>query len=428
MISALGLRSVVMKTRPMVIAFPCSLASFAEIQSLTLKYRIQATALILMKDATKASFPELFFDLVFVFALIQLSQTLAADFSFGIAFDALIFIFALWWVWIHTTWVTNLLDSEILPVRLLLFGLMFLGIVLAIALPKAFAEAGLVFALAYAGMQLSRSLFALYAFKGADDASFLTFARITVWLGLSGALWVAGGVASSESRPLFWVAALAVEYAAPVFRYWLPGMGGSAPETLDVNGEHLAERCALFVIIALGETIITTGKNASAHADEGGMVFVMLVCAFLSTVMMWWIYFHDGQERAADTAEGTSEPQATAQYLFTYGHLPIVAGIILTAVGEDFSLTHPHERGALHHAAAVLGGPMLFLAGTLWMKAVSSRMIPWSHVAGIVVAGACFFLVPHTENYVLQISVVIILFGVALWEYVALKHSRRSAA
>jgi low temperature requirement protein LtrA len=380
------------------------------------------------QESTKASFPELFFDLVFVFALIQLSQTLAADFSLGIAFDALIFIFALWWVWIHTTWVTNLLNAEIVPVRLLLFGLMFLGVVMAIALPKAFQEAGIVFATAYVLMQLSRSLFALYAFKGTDDASFMTFVRITVWLLVSGAFWIGGGLVGPESRTLFWIIALAIEYAAPIFRYWLPGIGASPPETLDVNGEHLAERCALFVIIALGETILTTGKTVSAHADDGAIIFVVLVGAFLSTVLMWWIYFHDGQEQASETAEDTSEPQTTAHHLFTYGHLPIVAGIILAAVGEDFVITHPHEKGAYNHALAMLGGPIMFLAGTAWMKIVSSRMVPWSHVIGIALAAACFLAVPYGENVVIQFSAVAILFGVALWEFVALSRLRRDAA
>jgi len=379
------------------------------------------------QDSTKASFPELFFDLVFVFALIQLSETLAADFTFGIAAEALLFIFALWWVWIHTTWVTNLLDAEIVPVRLLLFSLMFFGIVLSIALPKAFTDMGLVFALAYSAMQLTRSLFALYAFRETDSGSYRTFLRITVWLTVSAILWIAGGLAEREMRVLLWVAALVIEYAGPALRYWLPGLGASPPETLDINGEHLAERCALFVIIALGETILTTGKNASAHLDVTGSPLVLL-CAFLSTVLMWWLYFHDGQEQVADKAEETAEPQTTAQHLFTYGHLPIVAGIILTAVGEDFALSHPEERGSLNHASALLGGPILFLGGMIWMKTVASRLVPWSHCVGILSLAAAFLLVPYVANFVTQVIATTVLFVVALWEYVALRSSRRAVA
>ena len=379
------------------------------------------------KDSTKASFPELFFDLVFVFALIQLSETLASDFSFGIAAEAVLFIFALWWVWIHTTWVTNLLDAEIVPVRLLLFVLMFFGVVLAIALPKAFTDLGLVFALAYSGMQLSRSLFALYAFRGTDDQSYRTFQRITVWLLISCSFWIAGGLAEKEMRVTLWIAALAIEYVAPLIRYWLPGLGSAPQETLDVNGEHLAERCALFVIIALGETILTTGKTASGHFDST-MTPLVLFCAFLSTVLMWWLYFHDGQERAADKAEDDAEPQATADYLFTYGHLPIVAGIILTAVGEDFSLSHPLEKGGFNHAIAVLGGPVLYLTGILWMKTVSARLMPWSHCVGIAILLAGFMIVPFAQNFLIQILASLTLLMVAVWEYVALKQFRRDAA
>ncbi len=379
------------------------------------------------KDSTKASFPELFFDLVFVFALIQLSETLASDFSFGIAAEAVLFIFALWWVWIHTTWVTNLLDAEIVPVRLLLFVLMFFGVVLAIALPKAFTDLGLLFALAYSGMQLSRSLFALYAFRDTDDQSYRTFQRITLWLVISCGFWIAGGLAEKEMRVTLWITALAIEYIAPLIRYWLPGMGSAPQETLDVNGEHLAERCALFVIIALGETILTTGKTASSHFDST-MTPLVLTCAFLSTVLMWWLYFHDGQERAADKAEEDAEPQATGHQLFTYGHLPIVAGIILTAVGEDFSLAHPLEKGGYNHAIAVLGGPVLYLAGTLWMKTVSSRLMPWSHCAGIAVLLVGFLIVPFTPNFLIQIVASLTLLMVAIWEYLALKNLRRDAA
>lgn len=98
------------------------------------------------QDAEKATFPELFFDLVFVFALIQLSHALAKDFGPTAALEAGILILSLWWLWIHTTWITNLLNTEKEPVRILLFVLMFGGVLLAIALPEAFAEQGFVFA------------------------------------------------------------------------------------------------------------------------------------------------------------------------------------------------------------------------------------------------------------------------------------------
>ncbi len=378
-------------------------------------------------DQTKASFPELFFDLVFVFALIQLSETLSKDFSLGIAVEAVLFIFALWWVWIHTTWVMDLLDTEIEPVRLLLFALMFFGMVMAIALPEAFKGMGLLFAVAYSAMQVGRSLFALYAFQRGDSASFMTFFRITVWLTISSVFWITGGLSEPHLRVLLWIVALVLEYTGPTVRYWMPLIGASPRETLDIDGEHLAERSALFVIIALGETILTIGKHTFNNLDTEGTSLV-LCFSFLTTVLMWWIYFHDGQERAADKAEDTSKPQTTAQYLFTYGHLPIVGGIILTAVGEDFSLAHPYQSGIYNHALAQLGGPILFLAGTMWMKGVSSRVLPYSHAFGIALLAASFPLVPVVDNVVMQAVSGAILLVVAVWEYVALKNLGRGGA
>ncbi len=293
-------------------------------------------------DQTRASFPELFFDLVFVFALIQLAHKLASDFSATAATEAVLLILAIWWVWIHTTWVTNLLDTEKEPVRLLLFGLMFAGVLLAIALPEAFGNQGLVFAAIYSGMQICRSAFTLYAFRHADRRSFLTFLRITIWMLFSSAFWLAGGLMELEGRLLLWTLALLVEYASPALRYYVPFLGKSPDETLDVSGAHMAERCALFVIICLGETILTTGRNATEHMTDD-MTFAVFCSAFLSTGFMWWIYFHHGQEKAASKAEATSRPETLALNLFTYGHLPVVAGIILTAVGEDFSLSHAEE-------------------------------------------------------------------------------------
>lgn len=220
------------------------------------------------EDAEKASFPELFFDLVFVFALIQLSHALAKDFGPTAALEAGILILSLWWLWIHTTWITNLLNTEKEPVRLLLFVLMFGGVLLAIALPKAFAELGLVFALIYSAMQVGRSLFALYAFKGEDRQSFLVLVRVTIWLTLSSLFWLAGGLVDLADRILLWGIALAIEYAGPACRYVVPGVPSSDEDRLHVSGEHLAERCALFVIICLGETILTTGRTATEYMNS----------------------------------------------------------------------------------------------------------------------------------------------------------------
>ncbi|MGV1946290.1 MULTISPECIES: low temperature requirement protein A [unclassified Agrobacterium] len=376
-------------------------------------------------EAEKATFPELFFDLVFVFALIQLSHALAKDFGPTAALEAGILILSLWWLWIHTTWITNLLNTEKEPVRILLFVLMFGGVLLAIALPEAFAEQGFVFALIYSAMQVGRSLFALYAFKGEDRQSFLVFVRVTIWLVISSLFWLAGGLVDLTDRILLWGIALAIEYAGPACRYVVPGLKASDADKLHLSGEHLAERCALFVIICLGETILTTGRTATEYMNSG-LTFIVFCSAFVSTVTMWWIYFHHGQEEASRKAEHADEKAKIAQNLFNYGHLPIVAGIILTAVGEDFSLSHAHEGTTMRESLAILGGPILFLAGNIGVKIAATYQRPISHFAGV--AAFCLLLpVPGVPLFALQLASTGILLLVALWEYLALKKSVANA-
>lgn len=384
---------------------------------------------IISKDAhkSKASFPELFFDLVFVFGLIQLSHTLATDFSPTAAVEAAILILAVWWVWINTTWVTNLLDTEREPVRYMLFALMFAGILMAIALPEAFGEHALPFAAIYVAMQVGRSAFAAYAFGDVDQPSAKTFLRITLWAAIAGIFWIAGALSTIDLRIAFWIIAISIEYAAPLVRYFLPGLGNASKETLSLSGEHMAERCALFVIICLGETILTTGRNAVEHmaADR---TFVVFCSAFLSTVIMWWIYFHHGQEEAAEKVETTSSPETVAHNLFTYGHFPIVAGIILTAVGEDFSLSHAGEEGNLKHGLAMLGGPALFLCGNIWVKMASARQFPLSHLVGLLLLGCVAAIASLTSNYIINLCATASLLVVAAWEYFALKGQAASTA
>ncbi|MDS7594556.1 low temperature requirement protein A [Agrobacterium tumefaciens] len=377
------------------------------------------------QDAEKATFPELFFDLVFVFALIQLSHALAEDFGPTAVLEAAVLILSLWWLWIHTTWITNLLNTEVEPVRLLLFTLMFGGVLLAIALPQAFAEQGFAFALIYSALQIGRSLFALYAFRGQDRQSFLVFLRVTIWLAISSVFWIAGGLSDLTTRLVFWGCALGIEYAGPVCRYFVPGVPSSDEDRLHLSGEHLAERCALFVIICLGETILTTGRTATDYMSSG-LTFVVFCSAFISTVAMWWIYFHHGQEKASRKAENADEKAKIANNLFNYGHLPIVAGIIVTAVGEDFSLSHSHDGATVREAIAILGGPILFLAGNIGVKIAAAYERPLSHVVGVVLL--CLLLpLQGVPLYVLQLASTAVILLVAVWEYLALRGNTANA-
>jgi low temperature requirement protein LtrA len=195
------------------------------------------------------TFIELFFDLVFVFAITQLSHRLLAHFTpWGIAETALL-TFAVWWVWIYTSWITNWLDPNAAPVRLMLLVLMLLGLIMSTSIPQAFEARALTFAGAYVLMQVGRSLFMMQAAKSHSRVTYQNFQRITVWLVASGIFWIAGAFVE-KMRFGLWLLAIVMEFISPALGFWVPGLGRSVTADWDVEGGHLAERCGLFVIIS----------------------------------------------------------------------------------------------------------------------------------------------------------------------------------
>ncbi|CAK08198.1 hypothetical protein ELG83_11760 [Rhizobium leguminosarum] len=367
-------------------------------------------------SGNKVTFLELFFDLVFVFSISQLSHALAAHYTPLGAAEAALMTFAVWWVWIFTAWVTNWLDPDKMPVRGMLVALMMLGLLLSASIPEAFGDKGLLFAGAYVAMQVGRSLFTTYAMTRVDRANTLNFVRITAWLVVAGAFWIAGGLLEHEARLIAWVIALAIEYAGPAAGFAVPGLGRSTARDWDVSGAHMAERCALFVIICLGEAILVSGRTF-AELPFSGLTSVVFVTAFIGTVAMWWLYFRFGHGRAAHRIEHEETPGSLARQAFTYGHIPILAGIIVHAVAVEFMFSHPHETGDLGIAAAVLGGSGLFLIGNLWFKGATSGRMPLSHLAGLVFLILLAFVAPFIEVYLMGILATLVLIVVAAWEY-----------
>jgi low temperature requirement protein LtrA len=152
----------------------------------------------------KVTMVELFFDLVFVFAITQISHSLLAHLTLDGAIKHFLLLLAVWWVWIYTSWVTNWLDPERLPVRLCLFALMLAGLLMSASIPDAFGERGLLFACAYVCMQVGRTAFFLYAIRNSARNFVRSFQRIFIWLCLSAVFWLAGGFAEGQPRFILW--------------------------------------------------------------------------------------------------------------------------------------------------------------------------------------------------------------------------------
>ncbi|HVL21577.1 MAG TPA: low temperature requirement protein A, partial [Amaricoccus sp.] len=369
---------------------------------------------------------ELFYDLVFVFAITQLSHLLLHHYTPLGALETGVLLLAVWWVWIYTTWAMNWLDPGCGPVRVMLYASMLLGLFMSMSLPEAFGARGVAFALSFAAMQVGRSLFTAWCFAN-QAVQRRNFLRISAWLSVSAVFWIAGGVAHGEVRLVLWIVALAIEYVGPWARFWTPLLGAASTADWDVRGEHIAERCGLFVIIALGETLLISGATfAEAEWTRDGLVAFGV--NFLGTVAMWWLYFHIGQERGALAIEHSDDPGRVARVAFTYAHIPIVAGIVVSAVAAELMIAHPSGHTGWGVAASILGGPALFLAGNLWFKALTAGLPPLSHLAGLALFAAAFLLVPWLSPLALGTAALGILVLVAVWERLSLGAGARRPA
>ena len=371
-------------------------------------------------DSAKVEFVELFFDLVFVFAVTQISHFLLHDLSLKGLGESALLLAAVWWVWVYTTWVTNWLDPVRSPVRIMLFVLMLAGLVLSTSIPSAFAGRGLVFAIAFVSMQLGRSLFMLWALRQHNDANYRNFRRITIWFAVSGIFWIAGGIADPAYRPAFWVVALAIEVLGPAFGFWVPGLGKSSTTDWDISGDHMAERAALFIIIALGESILVSGATF-AEQEWSIVSFSAFLTTFVASVAMWLVYFNIGQSAAHHRIAATDDPGRIARIAYTYVHVLLVAGIIVVAVSDELILAHP-----LGHAeAAVLwtsiGGTVLYLVGNLLFKRYVGDHLPLSHLVGLGLCVVCALAAPLLSPLAIGAATSAILVVVTIWEYLGRK-------
>lgn len=363
---------------------------------------------------------ELFFDLVFVFAVTQLSHSLLTDLTLSGAVHTLLLFLGVWWVWIYTTWVTNWLDPDKTPVRLLLITLMLAGLVLAASIPEAFQAKGLSFAAAHVFMQVGRSAFMIWALGKENADNRRNFQRITCWLGFAGLFWLAGAFVEGQARLGIWGFALAVEYVGPSLGYATPGLGRSRSREWDVEGAHMAERCALFIIIALGESVLVTGATFADHAWTPGFVSAF-VFAFLGSVATWWIYFDTGAERGSATISASADPGRTARLVYTYIHLVIVGGIIVSAVGDELVLAHPDAPAEGAIATVILGGTAIYLVGNILFKWAICGRLPLSHLAGISALALLAWPAPKLMTLVLGGATTFVLVVVAVWETISLR-------
>ncbi len=383
------------------------------------------------KQSNRVSFIELFFDLIFVFAVTQLSHLLLAHFTLQGALQTALLLLAVWWVWMYTSWTTNWLNPETGPVRMVMFILTALGLIMSTAIPRAFTDptAGLIFAGCYVAMQVGRTLFMTTCAYAHGRGHFFNFVRVLIWMFVASGFWLAGGVLPELRLPL-WSIAMFIEYIAPSLMFYVPGLGPSQMEDWDVDGEHMAERCGLFIIIALGESIVVMGESFS-HLAISGVTLTAFAAGFISCVALWWLYFGLTAHKGTRAITHDALPGRLARIAYTYLHILLVGGIIVTAVGIEQVLGEATHIAHVDIALTILGGPLLYLLGNAaFIYVVVGKVAPL-HVAGMLAltCGIVAVAALPVEVSVLGLGVVAttVLSLVAVMEPVLYRYRQRLA-
>jgi low temperature requirement protein LtrA len=295
---------------------------------------------------------ELFFDLVFVFAITQVTEFLSHDPTWSGLLRGVMLLGALWWAWASYAWLTNTLNPEEGAVRIAVFAAIAAMLIVSLAVPNAFGADGVTFGIAYFIVRVLH--LALYAIAGRGDRDLLgAVLRIVPTAVIGPALLVVAGFLEGTAQLALWGAALAVDYLGVLFGH----MRGWR-----VSPEHFVERHGLVVIIALGESIIAIGVGAAGVPIDGGVIAAALLGIAVSA-SLWWLYFDwvafISQARLAE-ATG-AERAALARDLYSYLHLPMVAGIVLFALGLKTTLGDVDAALPTIPALGLCGGVALYL-------------------------------------------------------------------
>ena len=357
---------------------------------------------------------ELFFDLVFVFALTQVTALMSEDPSWTALGQGMLVLAALWWAWGAYAWLTNYIAAEEDRERLLMLAVMGAFLIAALAVPRAFGDDALVFALAYA---VARWLHIFIFAEANDDVdasqAIRRLARTAV---PAPALLIAAAFLDGTAQALVWVVALATDFAGP----YVFGVSG-----FRVSPGHFAERFALIVIIALGESIVAIGTGL-----EGGLDLGTIAAALLGLVVafaLWWAYFDVVaivSERRFRDSHGEHRLRI-ARDSYSYIHLPMIAGIVLVALGVKKTLAHVDEPLDTIPAVALFGGIACYYAGHLGFRLRNVGSVNRPRLVALV---ACVALIPvasEVDALVALAGAAALTSGVIAYETVRYAEARR---
>ncbi|MFI6243115.1 low temperature requirement protein A [Micromonospora sp. NPDC050795] len=363
----------------------------------------------------RATFLELFLDLVFVFALTRISARLITDFTDGQRGvyaglgQALLLFLALWAVWAVTVWSTSWLDPDTPIVQTVIIMTLVNSMTMAVAVPDGFGARAPLFAITLVTLQIGRVVFFRVVGHGRPDPQ--QSIRILFWFGVSAPFWVVGGlVDDGRARGVLWTLAVLIDYTGLFLGWPTPRLGARRLGVQTIAAEHLAERYQQFLLIALGEAIFVIGlafSGSEFHTDQTGG----FVLALASTVLLWRIYFHVAGGMLGTAVDRSRNPARLATDM-AFAHMTMIAGIVLTGVGFELFITEPRGHLPATWLIAILGGPALFLAGRSTLEYQVFGRVSRSRIAGLLTLGLLSPAAPHLRPLTAGAVAAVVLLGI----------------
>jgi low temperature requirement protein LtrA len=363
-----------------------------------------------LEDTARATFLELFFDVVFVFALRALGQLLLNKLTWSGAYQTLVLLMAIVLVWALTARVTNRLDPQRPPVQLLVLATMVGALVGSAALPEAFGKTGLIFAVTYLAIQIGRNLYLVVLLRGQEDQHLVQ--RSVIWHTGAGVPFMLGAIASTTVRTALWTLAVVLIYLARWFNYPLPGLRRLAGGQVPASGEYLAERYRALFVIALGEVVLAIGSTLTNRGFATTQT-VAFVLTFAVTALIWRIYIFRAGTDIGPAIQASARPEVIAN-LASYAHIIMIGGLVVTSVGDALVIDHPlgHPRTAA--TITILGGPALFLAGRYLLAYIVFTNVDRSRVIGLLAVVCLLPPMLFLPPLVVTISAGAVLTGVVI--------------
>ncbi|MCP2329091.1 low temperature requirement protein LtrA [Hamadaea flava] len=354
---------------------------------------------------------ELFFDLVYVFAIGQLSHQLLEHPTWSGAAQTLVLYLAVFSAWMYTAWAGSMLVTDHPRTRRMLLLVMLGGLFMNAAIPRAFDDAGWVFVVTYLAIQLGRGGWLLTVGIGPVNQDHMT--RSLIWTVATTPLWLAGAAVAGHARLGWWAAAALIDVVGVWLAHPLPRRTLHS-RRVTFAGRHLLERCRLFTLIALGEAVLTTGI-ALADAPIALMTLISGTVALAGTVALFWIYFRRSERIVQRHLDRTDDPIRAGRSA-VYGLMIGVAGLVVTAVGDARVIADPHQTAGLTTNLLLFGGPALYIAPMTWYFAtvIGSVRISRLLTLGALATGCVATLA--VPAYWAAISAAAIVVGLALYD------------